>query len=271
MATEPELPPIVEEVTRHYLTVADEEVPGLVDGLYLIGSVALDDFRPGASDIDFVAVTKTPADAGAMAALRRLHRRVRAGHRRPGLDGIYVTWDDLAADPRTVPPGPRVHGGRVGGPSMAGRHPVAWQEMAGYAHAFRGPERGEFAVWTDAKALREFTLANLDGYWRRWHRRHGSPLTPWGLAALGTWVPAWGVLGVSRLRYLLDTGQITSKEGAGVYARAHLDARWHPIIDECLRIRRDEPGPARLSAAQRRRDALSYVATMIAETGRSSA
>ncbi|WP_322769577.1 hypothetical protein [Frankia sp. Cr1] len=40
-----------------YLLAVDAIDPDLVEGFYVIGSAALDDFRPGASDVDFVAVT----------------------------------------------------------------------------------------------------------------------------------------------------------------------------------------------------------------------
>jgi hypothetical protein len=78
---------------------------------------------------------------------------------------------------------------------------------------------------------------------------------------LGTWAPAWGVLGVSRLHYTLATGEITSKEGAGLHARRTCSARWHRIIDECLRIRRGDRGRSLyLNPLTRRRDALGFMA-----------
>jgi predicted nucleotidyltransferase len=39
------------------------QATALIDGLYLFGSIALDDFHPGRSDIDFVAVTADRLDA----------------------------------------------------------------------------------------------------------------------------------------------------------------------------------------------------------------
>ncbi|MFI6172557.1 nucleotidyltransferase domain-containing protein [Nocardia sp. NPDC051052] len=51
------LPAIVEDTVETYLASVDAEAPGLIEGLYLEGSLALNDFRPDASDIDFVAVT----------------------------------------------------------------------------------------------------------------------------------------------------------------------------------------------------------------------
>jgi hypothetical protein len=49
--------PGAHEIVAAYLAVVDRAVPGLVQGLYLTDWVALSDFRVGASDIDFVAVT----------------------------------------------------------------------------------------------------------------------------------------------------------------------------------------------------------------------
>jgi Domain of unknown function (DUF4111) len=76
--------------------------------------------------------------------------------------------------------------------------------------------------------------------------------------------PVWGVLGVSRLHYTLATGAITSKDGAGCYARRTFDERWWRIIDECLRIRRGGHERALYrNPLTRRRDALDYVAMAI--------
>lgn len=84
------------------------------------------------------------------------------------------------------------------------------------------------------------------------------------MAALGSWAPAWSVLGVSRLHYTLRTGEITLKSGAGQYALETFRARWHKIIQECLRIRggQDEPSLYRTPFA-RRRDAYDYMDMVI--------
>jgi hypothetical protein len=86
------LHPIVEKVVMAYLDAVDSEAPGLIEGLYLTGSSALDEFRPNTSDIDFVAIT----------AARRFCRR-------PSFDGLYVTWDDFESHPAHA----------VGAPSMS--------------------------------------------------------------------------------------------------------------------------------------------------------
>jgi hypothetical protein len=55
----------------------------LVEGLYLIGSVALGDFRPEANDVDCIAMTAARLDTTGIAASARVHSRLRAHWLRP--------------------------------------------------------------------------------------------------------------------------------------------------------------------------------------------
>jgi len=109
----------VRGVVDAYLEAIDDEAPGLVEGLYLTGSAALGEFRPHTSDIDFLAVTSNQPDAAAVAALGRAHTRLRNRCPRPFFDGRYVTWDELARDPRQAGSGPYSCEGRF--PSTGAR------------------------------------------------------------------------------------------------------------------------------------------------------
>ncbi|MFI1721928.1 aminoglycoside adenylyltransferase domain-containing protein [Streptomyces sp. NPDC020489] len=220
-----------------YVNAVDTELPGLIQGLYLVGSVALHDFHPGASDIDFVAVSSAPPDDRELRILERVHAHVADAYPRPYFDGSYVTWDQLAADPLQAAPGPHVHKRKFSRASRGGRHPVTWHTLADHGFALRGPLPGDMTVHTDRSNLTTWTHGNLADYWRPWWRRASRLPSPLGLACLGSWGPAWGVLGVSRLHYTLTTGRITSKRGAGEYALTRFDDQWHRIVEECLRVR----------------------------------
>jgi hypothetical protein len=109
----------VADVVRTYLRLADQEgvrptrrAPGLIRGLYLVGSVALGEFRPWTGDVDVLAVTAVPPDAPASAALARVPARLRAHRKRPTFDGRYVTWADRRADPALAGAGPTAYEGR---------------------------------------------------------------------------------------------------------------------------------------------------------------
>jgi hypothetical protein len=216
----------ISAVTGRFVEELDRRCPGLLEGLYLVGSVAMGDFRPHESDLDYIAVLRTcpPPDA-LRAALRALPRR-------PHFEGVCVTWEDLRSRPQQ--PG----------------NLVAWHELAWHGVAVRGPARPE--VWVDLEALLAYSRQNLESYWRPWVQGKGRW---WAFTA---WGASWGVLGVSRLRHLLATGKLTSKTGAGQWAKATMGSQWHPILDECLRSRTAAPGPA-MNPFSRRQQALAFV------------
>ncbi|MBB6170258.1 hypothetical protein HNR23_000318 [Nocardiopsis mwathae] len=252
--------PRVQDLVQAFLHNVDSEAPGLVEGLYLTGSVALDDFRPHSSDVDFVAVTARPLTDADLDALRRAHARTRSQVRRPQFNGIHVTWDDLTEDPMSCGPVASVLGGRFKEKDTAEINPVTWHVLAERGVTARGPVPVELAVWDSPASLRDWSLGNLDEQWRRWRAKAGRLVSPRGLAVLGSLAPSWSVLSVSRLHFTLATGEITSKSGAGAYALHAFPDRWDRIVNECLRIRRGSRLPSLYAnALARRRAALDYI------------
>jgi hypothetical protein len=240
---------LVEDVVGAYLEAVDAQAAGLIQGLYLIGSVALGEFRPRTSDIDFVAVTATPPDTAALAVLERVHVRLRERRPRPFFDGCYLTWDDLGQGPAQARRGPHSHDGRFHAHATGAPDPVTWHTIARHGVARRGPAPADVDIWADPQALATWTLGNLDGYWRRLLDGASRVRSRWGLAALTPYAAVWVVTGVSRLHYTLATGELASKEGAGSYALATFPQRWHRVAREALRIRRaDRARPGIMSA-----------------------
>jgi hypothetical protein len=259
-----------------YLRSVDAEAPGLVEGLYLVGSVALGEFRPRTSDVDFVAVTAEPPDAASRRALARVHRRLRRSRPIPPFDGVYVTREELARDPLLAGPGPHARGGRFRAAGPRDCNPVTWHTLALRGAKCRGPAPSELGIPLDRAALASWTLGNFDRYWRPLLRRARRPFDPWSVIALSPYGVVWIVLGVCRLHATLATGDILSKEAAGEYGLRTFDATWHPLLEEALRIRREDraradfrsfvaewrldPAPSRLA---RRRAVLGFATVVI--------
>lgn len=252
-----------------YLEAARVEAPGLIEGLYLVGSVALNDFRPQSSDIDFVAVTDKRPKARELAALDRVHYRLRKRRRQPYFDGIYVTWDELTRAPVQGVPGPSSHDNRFYASAQGEWNPVTWHTLTQQGVRCHGPEMTELTIWNDVAVLAAWTNDNLDNYWRWWLARGEQLFTRDGAAHLTAWACAWCVLGVSRLHYTLATGEITSKEGAGVYALGVFPAKWHRITEEALRIRRaNRERSSYGNLLARRRDAHAFSHMVIEDAHR---
>lgn len=232
------LPDVVDELIGAFLTQMDEAVPGFVQGFYLLGSVALDDFHEESSDIDFIAVTASPPDQDTLLMVKRVHERLRRRTRHPTLDGSYVTWADLASGTGLVRPFGISHEGRFrGAPADTTESPVTWHSLHQGGLAVRGPRPDRLQLPLDGAQLVHHLRENLTGYWARWLRRSASLTTPRGWFAATPWATEWVVTGVSRIHCTLATGRIISKLEATRYAASTFDRRWHHVIREAERIR----------------------------------
>jgi hypothetical protein len=258
------LPPPADALVSLYLELVDAEAPGLIAGLYLVGSLGLDDFRPGHSDVDFVAVVAAPIEPPLLGVLERVHAQLTARLPQQLFEGIYLTPDDLRGEPAEVIAVPYVHQHRFQAAGRFELNPVTWATLARHGIAVRGPAVADLAIRDDPAVLDRWTRQNLVEYWRPWQARHSRLLSWPGLSALRPWATEWGVLGVSRLHYTLTTGRITSKYGAGLYAMRRFPRRWHRPILEALSIRRGNGvSSVYRTTFARRADLLRYVAMAI--------
>jgi hypothetical protein len=248
----------------------DDAAPGLIRDVYITGSIALGDGRPGQSDLDVVLVRDGGADnAATMAALEPTPGALRQTHPRPMIDGLVLSRADLAAGPGDMT-GPRpflIDGVARLGDESSGRNPVTWRTLEQCGITWRGTPAGELDLARDPAALLAWVRGNLESYWRPWRASSDRLLSRMGVVSLHPWFSEWGVLGATRLHYTLATGDITSKDGAGAYALETFPDRWHRILHEALRYRerRREGARYRARPLARRRDARDYVAMVIAD------
>ena len=249
------------DLVSRFLGVADRAAPNCIEGLYLLGSAAFDDFQPGRSDLDIVVVTRDPGEPAVVSAVEQARRSIACSI---ATDGVVLGWDDLQQDPVIVGPRPCFDAVAFHPSARLMLDPVTWHTLARYAIVVHGPRQTETSMWSDRTALKRWTHGNLAGYWTDWHRRHDSLFSYAGLTAFHPRVVEWGVLGVSRLLYTLATGGLTSKTGAGLYARDAMPSRWRAIIDTAISIRSGRLSGLSGNPWHLRREMLDYVAEAIA-------
>jgi hypothetical protein len=253
--------PEVRAAVDSYLAAVDAAAPGLVESLAVTGSVALGDYQPSISDVDLVAIVRARPTDAELAALASVHRPSR-----PSVDVLYVTRDDLARDPcgRSLPSSV---GGAFRRDGAFDANPVVWRLLAGHAITVRGALPPPQDVWFDADVLRRWNLANLDGYWSEWVRRaRAEDATE--LRARHEYGLQWVVLGVPRLHYTIATLDVTSKSGAGRYAREVAPTQWRVVIDAALALRADTSAPLPASVDRLWRDAIDVSAWFIDDAHR---
>lgn len=258
-----ELPAPVRQVTGLFLGLVDEALPGLVEGLYLHGSLGFGEWYDGRSDVDYVAVLSRRPDPATTTTLRRVHDEVSATFARPPFDGFHLTWPDLARPPSACPDLPCTQAGLFHDEARLDVHPVTWHELAAHGITVRGPRPDELEIWADRAALRDYCRDNLGSYWHQ----EAAALARFPAEAGRPDIVAWSVLGVSRVHHLLATGELTSKTGAGRHAVATFGPRWRRLVTEALAIRvtGESAGAYDDAVEERGHDTVAFVEMVVRE------
>ena len=217
------LPPEARAALDEYLAALDAALPGIASGVYLTGSAALGDWRPGRSDLDILTVTAHDLADGERTALETLHAAIPG---RPYRDAIYIPADAIGADP-AGPADPSGPAAERGYPSVIDGvlqkepyrpDPVLWATLDRHGLTVRGPGAHTLGADPGEARLRDWNHGNLESYWRRWAADARALLAgrdPGERLREGT-VP-WAVLGPGRLHATITTGEIISKTAAADY------------------------------------------------------
>jgi hypothetical protein len=250
----PSLPAGVAGLVDAHLARLDEAIPRRIVGFHLVGSVGYGDYRSGKSDVDFVAVLDDPLTGDDLEAIRRAHQ---ASTARPALDGIYTTRQQLREGDT---PEARFHDGLLAPHDEYGVTPVTRRELVTVGVPIRG-RIDPTEIEHDAIELRRWVRANLDDYWTSWVRR-ASGWTPLAIYALLPQGVEWSVLGIARMLYTLETGDVTSKTAVATWAIDHVDDRFEDILRTAQKIRQGRAGNI-FSMFDRKAQALAFMAHVL--------
>lgn len=234
-------PPLRVDVARtvdRFLGLMRSEGAPALRGLYLVGSVGLGDFRPGRSDIDFVALLDAAPDEAQTQALARVHAAL-AGAGGPHFDGLYLPIEALRRPPQPGALLPfSVEGQLRSGEPCREANPVLWRCLARHSRPILGATPAALNIADDDERLRAYCLANLDAYWRPWIAQVEAALARKAAdATCDATALEWGVLGVSRILCTLATGHVVSKTEAGRRAPSLLPEAHHAVVDAALAAR----------------------------------
>ena len=226
------------ETVRLWVDTFDEVAPRTLEGLYVIGSIALNDWQPSSSDIDIVAITAEPADDFAADALREAH--LTFGQRCPGavVDGPFLAWGDLTLSPQGVSRPWTLAGAFHHDAECFELNPVTWYTLTNYGVRVRGPQTADLEIPRDTEALVRFTLDNARDYWCTVYQEFSAAIGELGAAdTLPSSVPVWCLLGVCRMLYTVSTGDVTSKSVAGGWAAERLGENYRAACELAVLLR----------------------------------
>jgi hypothetical protein len=208
--------PVVEELSRQLTAV------GWVTDLFVGGSLATGDYRPGVSDLDLVALVDGPVDRNRLATLTTVHRGLDKGAGSGlKLGCVYADGAQLLV-PETRHPTwthetlvPRILSG------------VVRAELVRHGYSVFGRRPLDVLPAMSDDDVREAARAELTGYWA-WAARRP---TLW----LDPVIADLGLTAMARGRHTLATGELLTK----TRAIEHADApAW--LIDQLRARRRGE-------------------------------
>ncbi len=205
-------------------------------GFYLSGSLAVGDFDPTSSDIDFVAVLSVPPDEVAVTALKRLHDTL-GGDRGKGiqrLEGFYVPLATVRQHDPTMIPHPAVYfaaGTRFDPCRLRWDWVIECYVLQEHGIIVDGPPPATLIDPISRDQLIESVRATLRHDWSQhiaepeWMRiRHEQ---------------AFAILTMCRALYVLERGELVSKLEAAHWAQRRLAPEWRPLIERALAWRAD--------------------------------
>jgi hypothetical protein len=201
-------------------------------GMSLYGSLALGDFDPPYSDIDFIIVTDGEIDDGQFAALRDLHQRFSESDS-PWADRIeaaYVTLDALQQTALATAEYPQIE---MGGTLVRAPLEIGWAFQRHTLREHGVPVAGSIPrsqiAPVEAGEMR-WTVAAIAGMWSEDAQNHPD----WLAWVEETANQSFVVLTLCRLLYALETGDVTSKPKAARWAQTALGERWSALIERAL-------------------------------------
>lgn len=213
-----------------------------VAGVYLTGSIALDDYHHGQSDLDLLVLTTQPLTDARLDRLDALHKELETGAQ-PHADAVYVPREYVGVLPPDVPG----QGYAVDGVFHRGTghmHLVEWATLAQCGVTLRGPAAETLDAAPDPAEFAAWNRKNLEEYWRDRAgrlRAHTDGLAD--LAQLPTQLAVWFGTGPGRLHRTITSGEIISKSHSADYT-----AGLFPVYGELLaRVKASRAGDASLT------------------------
>jgi len=228
--------PEINSVLQEVLSGARDILRDHFVGMYLDGSLAIGDFDPDKSDLDFVVVTDSEISSDTFGALKAMHDRIASGPSKwaSELEGSYISQRALRHDRR-----PAAHPYIDRGNTLAmvqhesGYWPIHRHILREHGVVLAGPLPRTLIEPVQSEELREAVRAILREWW--------TPMLVDAPLLQNSFYRCYAVLTMSRMLYTIRHGVIVTKPIAARWAQRELEERWAPLIQHALAWSREAP------------------------------
>jgi hypothetical protein len=226
------LPKPVQPIIESYVGQLQGRLPGLISGVYLVGSIALGEYNEKFSDVDFITLLHRRMTPVEWRIISGVHQELERNYPNGNLSGSYIQAGDLGRVGRLIEPAPHYQDGAFHSNKLTELSLVTWWELKNHGIPLMGERPESLPFTVDWALLVSQMMENLNSYWAGWTRQPKRILvlySDWGIQ--------WAVTGVLRQFYTLKENSITTKVKAARYSIGCVPERWHPLIQEAINIR----------------------------------
>ncbi|MGG0208464.1 aminoglycoside adenylyltransferase domain-containing protein [Bacillus mycoides] len=231
------IPIPVQNILSEYISLFHERLPKTLEGLYLHGSIALNTYINGSSDIDFISIVNRYLTKKEVKILSEIHREINNKYKRTCMDGCYLLWEDIGKRYAEEREYLSVNEGKVNW-SYDVLNPITWWILKNKGINIMGPEINSFHFEVNEEILVDYVLINMNTYWLKRTNtikrvKKVIYLIPNKLVDREI---QWSITGMLRQLYTFREQDIISKIDAGKYALSIMPERFHNIIKEAINI-----------------------------------
>jgi Domain of unknown function (DUF4111)/Nucleotidyltransferase domain len=221
--------PEINSVLHELLSGAQRILGDRFVGMYLDGSLAIGDFEPDKSDVDFVVVTASEVSSDTFGALKTMHGRIASGASKwvRELEGSYISQRALRHDRRPAAH-PYINRGSVLAivQPETGYWPIHRPMLREHGVVLVGLLPKTLIDPVQPAELREAVRGILREWWM--------PMLVDGPLLQNSFYRCYAVFTMSRILYTMRHGAIVTQPIAARWAQGVLDRRWTPLIQHAL-------------------------------------
>jgi predicted nucleotidyltransferase len=196
-------------------------------GMYLYGSLAMGDFKPSRSDIDFVVVTEDLLPDTMIEGLETMHIELAKGTKwQRKLEGAYVPKALIRNHDPRHPPVPTVNEGKFYVAPLGSDWVMQRYILREKASVVYGPSLRPLIDPVNPGDLKSAVLDVIDNWWE--------PMLADQSRLQDPGYQPFAVLSMCRSLYTVRTGELATKSEAANWAMATLPAEWSSLISHAL-------------------------------------
>lgn len=204
-------------------------------GIYLHGSLALGDFDPQTSDVDFMVVVKEKLTDEQVEQIQKMHQGLIDSDQKWGkkLEGSYLTLEQLKSEEPPFEPRPYLNEKNF--------YPAADYGYEWVLEKYAVREKGIVLVGEEPKNIIDrVEVDDVLKAVKRIFEENWEPMLLDPQKLENDWYRPYAILTLCRIMYAIEKGKVGSKQEAAGWVMENFGDRWRDVVDMARKWKRGD-------------------------------